>query len=113
MPTRVGAMEKTDLTKAFERLTEAMTAFGEALEAAERERVEARDADPEGLFRGALVQASDDPWYYTDGMREHMSALGGLTGEILDGPDSDGDWRVEFGEDGGAYWLNGSCLTML
>lgn len=106
-------MEKTDLTKAFAHLTEAMTAFGEALEAAERERVEARDAEPEALFLGALVQVSADPWYWDHGEKAPLGVVARESGTILDGPDEDGDWRVDIGETTPSYWLNGSCLTLL
>lgn len=104
---------KSELKQAFDRLTEAMTAFGEALEVAERERVEARDADPEALFLGDLVQVSDDPWYDYVGRREPLPEVAGMTGTITDGPDNVGDWKVAINEDASPFWVNGSCLTLL
>lgn len=96
----------------MELLTEAMTVFAAAVEAIERERKE-EAAAPEDLFQGAMIQVSDDPWYDDAGSREYLSGIAGDTGEIIDGPDNAGDWKVSFGADTSPYWINGKCLILL
>lgn len=96
----------------MELLTEAMTAFAAAVEAIERERKE-ETAAPEDLFVGALIQVSDDPWYDSVGKREYLSGIAGDTGEIIDGPDNAGDWKVSFGAHTDDFWINGKCLFIL